>query len=69
MEKLINKYAYDDINVIGNLNQLIAIGTGYEIRLKEELKHKQELEQQLYDSEQRIKRLKKSIEMENKANE
>ena len=69
LEKLINKYAYDDINVIGNLNQLIAIGTGFEIRLKEELKHKQELEQQLYDSEQRIKRLKKSIEMENKANE
>ena len=69
LENLINKYAYDDIGVIGNLNQLIAIGTGYEIRLKDELKHKQELEQQLYDSEQRIKRLMKSIEMEKKANE
>ena len=69
LEKLINKYAYEDIGIIGNLNQLIAIGTGYEIRLKDELKHKQELEQQLYDSEQRIKRLKKSIEMEKKVNE
>lgn len=69
LEKLIHKYAFDDIGVVGNLNQLIAIGTGYEIRLKEELKKKQELEQKLWDSEQRIKRLKKSIEMEKKVNE
>lgn len=69
LEKLIHKYAFEDIGIIGNLNQLIAIGTGYEIRLKEELKHKQELEQQLWDSEQRIKRLQKSIDMNEKVND
>ena len=69
LEKLIHKYAFEDIGIIGNLNQLIAIGTGYEIRLKEELKHKRELEQQLWDSEQRIKRLQKSIDMDKKVND
>ena len=69
LEKLIHKYAFEDIGIIGNLNQLIAIGTGYEIRLKEELKNKQELEQKLWDSEQRIKRLQKSIDMDKKVDD
>ena len=69
LEKLINKYSFEDIGMIGNLNQLLAIGTGYEIRLKEELKHFKDLQNQLKGSAQRIERLKKSIDMDKKVND
>ena len=68
LAKLLNKYCHDNHAIINGLNSLIAIGTGFEIRLKEELQNNKNLQQQLYDSDERIKRLKKSIEMDKKVN-
>lgn len=66
--KLVHKYCEDMGDLFTILDKLIEIGTGYEIRLKEELEHKKELERKLYNSEQRIKRLRKAIDIDKKVN-
>lgn len=68
LANLLYRYSDDSSIMFNVLNSLIEIGTGYEIRLKEEIIHNNELQKKLDDSNKRIERLRKAVDIDKKVN-